>query len=192
MPTCNICQYSGKFIPAGISQNPRRCPKCRSLKRHRDNWAMIQSVEIQGNTKPKMLMVSVDPYLDRLRSKYDMVILIKGNTVRVPNGVLGDILYPPFDPKSFDVVMASHVLEHIKDDDRALREIHKLVKPGGYFLSNVPCTSKPTNEFKAAEPKWGHWRNYGRQDYMAKLTSTGFVDVTNVAGGAFCSRRPKG
>ena len=45
----------------------------------------------------------------------------------------------PFRPGSFDVVVASDVLEHIDDDLRAVQEIARMLRPGGAFIFSVPA-----------------------------------------------------
>lgn len=44
----------------------------------------------------------------------------------------------PFDDNSFDKILCSEVLEHISDDKKAIREILRVVKPGGRILITVP------------------------------------------------------
>jgi SAM-dependent methyltransferase len=52
--------------------------------------------------------------------------------------VRGDVLSLPFPNASFDAVIASEVLEHIPDDERAMAEIARVVKPGGQVAVTVP------------------------------------------------------
>jgi SAM-dependent methyltransferase len=56
----------------------------------------------------------------------------------VARSVRADLLSLPFPDGSFDVVMASEVLEHIPDDDLAMAEIARVVRPGGRVAVTVP------------------------------------------------------
>jgi SAM-dependent methyltransferase len=56
----------------------------------------------------------------------------------VARAVRADLLSLPFPDASFDVVMASEVLEHIPDDDLAMAEIARVVRPGGRVAVTVP------------------------------------------------------
>ena len=56
----------------------------------------------------------------------------------VARAVRADLLSLPFPDASFDVVMASEVLEHIPDDDVAMAEIARVVRPGGRVAVTVP------------------------------------------------------
>jgi ubiquinone/menaquinone biosynthesis C-methylase UbiE len=55
----------------------------------------------------------------------------------------GDIERLPFADASFDKVLMTEVLEHIRDDRRALREIFRILKPGGILALSVPHTNYP-------------------------------------------------
>jgi glycosyltransferase involved in cell wall biosynthesis/ubiquinone/menaquinone biosynthesis C-methylase UbiE len=55
----------------------------------------------------------------------------------------GNILRLPFPDASFDKVLMSEVLEHIDDDQQALREIYRVLKPGGILALSVPHSRYP-------------------------------------------------
>lgn len=55
----------------------------------------------------------------------------------------GDILALPFGPESFDKALLTEVLEHIRDDESALRAIYRLLKPGGVLAISVPHAQYP-------------------------------------------------
>ncbi len=96
-----------------------------------------------------------------------------------------DIHDIPFDENSFDVVFCNHVLEHVDDDIRALEEMKRILKPGGWAILQVPFFypfPKKTFEDKSiVDPRkreiaFGqrdHVRMYG-EDYAERLGSVGF------------------
>jgi SAM-dependent methyltransferase len=49
-----------------------------------------------------------------------------------------DIHQIPFSENHFDVVLCNHVLEHVRDDLQAMREIHRVLKPGGFAILQIP------------------------------------------------------
>jgi 2-polyprenyl-3-methyl-5-hydroxy-6-metoxy-1,4-benzoquinol methylase len=57
--------------------------------------------------------------------------------------IQGSIYDLPFKQNSFDLVICSEVLEHLRDDRQALLVLRKLVKPGGYILGSVPNIHYP-------------------------------------------------
>ena len=108
----------------------------------------------------------------------------------------------PFEDDSFDVVMANHLLEHVEDDCRVLREFHRVMKPGGWGVLQVPVdyTSKETAEDpNVTDPMererlyWqqDHVRLYGHKDYPLRLKEAGFhvetVDMRSLLGRS-CTR----
>lgn len=77
-----------------------------------------------------------------------------------------DLRKLPFADGSFDVVFASHVLEHIKEDDQALAEIRRILRPGGFAILPVPVIGATTVEYPEPNPhEWGHVRAPG-MDYF--------------------------
>lgn len=74
----------------------------------------------------------------------------------------------------FDVVCAFEVLEHLADDDAALREWRERVRPGGWLLLSVPAWS---HRWGAADELVGHYRRYSPAQLAARLGQAGFADA---------------
>ena len=100
-----------------------------------------------------------------------------------------DVCDIQFPSNTFDVVLCNHVLEHLVDDRKAMAEIYRVLKPGGWALLQVPLDeklhetyedpgiiSKPDRAHHYGSPD--HLRLYGR-DYQAKLESVGFCVKTD-------------
>ena len=88
-----------------------------------------------------------------------------------PGVSLGDIQKMPFADAAFDLVLATDVIEHVADDDAAIRELHRVLRPGGRALITVPT-------FMAL---WGfqdevaqHKRRYRLGELLTKLRAAGF------------------
>lgn len=100
-----------------------------------------------------------------------------------------DITNINYPDESFDVVYCSHVLEHVQDDRRAMREFYRILKNDGWAILLAPITAEETFEDPSiTEPKerlrtfgrQDHVRNYG-PDYVDRLCDAGFsVGVTQV------------
>lgn len=96
-----------------------------------------------------------------------------------------DIHEIPFEDNSIDIIFCNHVLEHVDDDMKALSEMRRVLKPGGWAILQVPFfypLLKTTYEDKSiVDPKerekaFGqddHVRMYG-EDYGTRLASSGF------------------
>ena len=95
-----------------------------------------------------------------------------------------DITDIPFDDNTFDLIMCTHVLEHIPDDKKAMSELYRVLKPNeGVALLTVPIGNRATTlekpEYNTPELRskyygqWDHVRRYGA-DYPERLKAAGF------------------
>ncbi|MGP8060344.1 MAG: class I SAM-dependent methyltransferase [Acidimicrobiales bacterium] len=95
--------------------------------------------------------------------------------------VQGDALHLPFADGTFDRVIASEVLEHIPDDVGAMRELARVLRPGGTMAVTVPrCGPEFINWVLSDEyhdVPGGHVRIYRRSTLRARLASTGLEPV---------------
>src|SRR5690606_30810586 len=66
---------------------------------------------------------------------------------------MGDVARLPFASACFDVVSANMVAEHLADPAAALREVHRVLAPGGCALIHTPNLSSPATWLAAAAPE---------------------------------------
>ena len=96
-----------------------------------------------------------------------------------------DVQSIPLAERSVDVVIANHLLEHIADDRRAMREIYRIMRPGGWGIIIVPEDRNRATTFEddtITDPEertrlfgqYDHRRVYGR-DYDDRLREAGFI-----------------
>ena len=93
----------------------------------------------------------------------------------------GDARRLPFADGAFDRVIASEVMEHIDDDDTAMAELTRVLRPGGTIAVTVPslfpekvCWSL-SEDYHAPKAVGGHVRIYRRQEMVAMLRVAGMV-----------------
>jgi SAM-dependent methyltransferase len=95
-----------------------------------------------------------------------------------------DVQHIPLEDDFTDVVICNHILEHVEDDRQALRELHRILKPGGWGIVLSPMDSSRKETFEddtITDPaertrvfgQYDHRRIYGR-DYADRLRSAGF------------------
>ena len=180
---CPICGYHGGFIGVGHPGRwDARCLNCGSRERHRLLHLWI--VEGGGDKLAGKRILHFAPekaFARRMRGNplYETADLMqKGVTHQL------DITDTKLPDAAYDVVMANHVLEHIPDDRAAMRELFRVLKPGGLALLTTPinATRETTYENPAiASPaaRWAHFsahdhvRYYGL-DFAGRLEEAGF------------------
>jgi SAM-dependent methyltransferase len=152
---CPVCSYAGPFMdvdpPTGLRRHAK-CPNCNSLERHRLQFLVVQNVLSElDTTNLRMLHFAPEPFFQAYFSKkfphYESADLsMKG----VDHNV--DLQQLPFEDASYDIVFASHVLEHIPDDEKAVSEIRRILKPNGIAILPVPIVSERTIEYPEPNP----------------------------------------
>jgi SAM-dependent methyltransferase len=99
--------------------------------------------------------------------------------------VAGDVANMPFEDSAFDAVILGEVLEHIVQDDQALRETSRVLKPGGVVAISVPADSLP---FGPAAEWAGHVRHYSEQELRSLCVEAGLeIEAFTAWGFPACS-----
>ncbi len=160
------------------------CPYCGSAPRHR---LLKLSLTREWGYRPRPLDVlhfAPEWGAERSFRKNPKV----GRYVTVDLSAPGvdvhcDITSLDFADNEFDVVVCSHVLEHVRDDRRAMAELHRVLRPGGVAYIQVPYVAdRETDESpNITDPRerarrfgqFDHVRMYGR-DLIERLTGAGF------------------
>ena len=187
---CPICNGNfRKILPYGYSvvRQNALCPRCLSLERHRMIWHYINTTSDFFTDHCKVLHVAPEfPFLKR----FDKLISEKNGeyiTADLESPIAKikmDVQDIPFENNYFDIVICNHVLEHVDDDKKALKEIFRVLKKGGkgILLCPVDLTREKTYEDKSITSpelrkehfgQYDHQRVYGR-DYATRLTEAGF------------------
>ena len=101
---------------------------------------------------------------------------------RYVSALQGDATRLPFNDGTFNRVITSEVLEHIQDDVSAIRELVRVLRPGGTFAATVPTWYPEkinwllSDEYHAPKSVGGHVRIYSATELKAKLRTAG-LDV---------------
>ncbi|MEM7555688.1 MAG: methyltransferase domain-containing protein [Cyanobacteria bacterium P01_A01_bin.84] len=190
--TCPCCNSSFRtFLPAGINQRANaECPKCFSLERHRLLWLYLKNCTNLLSDNLKVLHFAPEFQLYKLINKLPNIDYLTADLSAPRVMVNIDITDIPFDDNSFDVILCNHVLEHIPDDAKAMKELYRVLKPGGWSILQVPLDNNleetledPNIVSEEDRLKFygqkDHVRQYGL-DYKNRLEEAGFkVNVEN-------------
>lgn len=189
-PLCG-CQRR-KFLPYGYV-TPREnalCPNCLSLERHRLLWLwLVRESDIGRGAMalPKMLHIAPEVALMRKFKKMYASTPDRYVTADLESPLADmhfDVQQIPLEAESFDAVICNHIMEHVEDDGKALRELYRILRRGGWgvILSPVELEREKTFEDDTiTDPaertrifgQYDHRRIYGR-DYAARLSEAGF------------------
>lgn len=169
---CPVCKYNGPFRDVGPATGLRKhakCPNCNALERHRNQYLVMQIVLNEYKTAD-MAMLHFAPetllrnYLSKQFHIYETADL---NMPDVDHRV--DLQNLPFRNSLYDFVFASHVLEHIPDDIKAIKEICRILKPGGIAILPVPVVAEKTIEYPEPNPSESHHVRAPGLDYFDRF-----------------------
>ncbi|MEP2667880.1 MAG: class I SAM-dependent methyltransferase [Cyclobacteriaceae bacterium] len=191
--SCPICNHQYRiFLPYGrIHPRPNAlCPHCQSLERHRLIWLYLQKKTNFFTASLNVLHIAPEAcFMQRFEAQHGEGYITADLESPLAK-VKMDIHGMPFENNHFDVVLCNHVLEHVADDIKAMGEIHRVLKPGGWALMQVPFFSPvPEVTFednsitdpKEREKLFGqddHVRKFGK-DYADRINRSGLIAEAN-------------
>lgn len=198
--TCCCCKQRNFFLPftkyydymqeyyGGIpwkheTQNSENmvCPACGSFDRERLIVLALQREELK---QKRILQIAPSNAIDNfLKSQenagYDTCdLFMEGVTFKADLQHMDMV-----EKESYDIWICSHVLEHVKDDKKAMEELYRITKKGGYGLVLVPIDLNQ----KETEEEWGRpeeecWRRFGQDDHTRKYAKHDFIKRLELAG----------
>lgn len=185
---CNICGWRSKAFRDydhgyGRVYFNAECPVCRSHPRHRSLVFLLQE-RLPKDTRVRVLhfapeKCSVGFFRSYANVDYLSVDFESSRAMRKE-----DITALSFAEKSFDVIICLHVLEHVIDDGKAMRELFRVLSDKGFAIVDVPIDDSRAETYedfsitsREARTKafwqYNHVRLYGR-DFPLKLEKAGF------------------
>ena len=184
---CAICLAQiGRFLPyrGGSSRQPGvvaalamvgsnvdqfECPACGAHDRERHAWLYLQAAGVLESARGGRVVHfaperQLGPRLHALAGHYTACDLFPSaaGVERV------DITAMPFADGTVDLLVANHVLEHVDDDRRALREIARVLRPGGCAVLQTPYSAMLANTWSdpgIATPR-ARLHAYGQEDHV--------------------------
>ncbi|MDT0691049.1 class I SAM-dependent methyltransferase [Salegentibacter sp. F188] len=184
-----------KFLPYGYGKQRENVlsPSTLSLERHRLLWLYLERKTSFFTEDLKVLHFAPEQaFYSRFRNLANIDYITTDLNSPLAD-VKADINNLPFEDNAYDFILCNHVLEHIPDDTKAMKELYRVLKPGGTAILQIPqdLSRKTTFEDDSITDRkerarifgqYDHVRIYGR-DYFDKLRNIGFkveeVDMTS-------------
>lgn len=180
-----------KFLPAGEPSRPEAlCPRCGALERHRLLTLYLRRFAPGVGGKvlhiaPESATASV---FRSIATEYVTADLYQ------PADVKADLTDLPFSRGRWDLIVCAHVLEHVADDAAAMRELARVLTPGGRALVMVPRNiGVPTDEDPSISDPQERIRRFGQDDHVriygddleGRLRTAGFDVIQPITPDAF-------
>ena len=190
---CPVCRSQlSRFLPSPRTGRPDSvCPVCGSQERHRFIWLFLLEHTNLRRRAQRVLHVAPERCYETVLRGWRHLDYVTMDLHRPDVTVRADLTAMVFASGTFDFLLCNHVLEHVPDDGAAMREMFRVLRPGGTAVISVPGPSRESQldtdlaETIEADPALppeqraarfghpGHLRQYGR-DLAAKLGAAGF------------------
>ena len=174
------------FLPYGYNKirNNVLSPSTYSLERHRLLWLYLKNETSFFKAKLKVLHFAPE---SALMNQFKKLKNLSYDTIDLNSPIAdikADICDLPFLDNSYDFILCNHVLEHIVDDNKAIRELYRVLKKNGIGIFQVPIDyNRDTTfeDFSVTNKKernklfgqYDHVRIYGL-DFFDRLQKAGF------------------
>jgi SAM-dependent methyltransferase len=190
---CPCCGWHFRgFLPFGVvvKRANALCPRCGSLERHRLLWLYLKNRTDLFERNHRVLHFAPERIFSKIFPRMPTLRYVTADLASSSASLKTDIMNVPCKDNSFDVVLCNHVLEHVADDQKAMRELFRVLMPGGWAILQSPIDPDRAKTFEdltitspqdreRAFGQHNHVRMYGR-DYKERLQKAGFtVKVDN-------------
>jgi SAM-dependent methyltransferase len=173
---CPCCDWHGsKFAPyfsGGYTTPNAVCPQCGSHARHRGHIEYYKNHIHLFDKKGDLLYFAPEKgILPHLHNATGLVVKTSDFDPQFGSDYSLDIMNISLPDNSFDYIICHRVIEHVSDDRKAMRELYRILKPGGMAIISVPISFNlsVTVEFGKANPLCDdHYYDYGT-DFIKRI-----------------------
>jgi SAM-dependent methyltransferase len=165
------------------------CPRCRSMERQRLAWLFLERETDFFTGDLRVLHFAPEFWMRRRFSSMDNIEYVSADLDSPLASLKTDITDIVCGDASFDAIICIHVLEHVEDDGSAMRELYRVVRPGGWALVQVPLDTgrARTLEDSGAVSEKDRLRLYGKEDHV-RIYGLDISERLEAAGFAVDSR----
>ena len=161
-----------------LNEDAYSCPHCGAADRERV-YALWIKRNLPADKSVKILDIApAKPLTDFLRREFPSADYLSGDLFMENVDIRLDIMdMRQIESASVDFLICSHVLEHVPDDLRAMREIRRVLSPAGSALVVVPLdlNQQTTDEDADCQDVMERWRRFGQDDHIRKYAKADFL-----------------
>ena len=167
---CPLCERNlRKFI--SLKNGETLCPFCGSLPRHRRLWTLIEPLLISGS---QVLDFSPPLYFYEKLKSFEGIHYtatdFEGEFIADQHLDITDINLPA---NSIDLILCYHILEHIHDDEKAMSELFRILKPTGECFIQTPFKEGKIYEDRSKQTKEERKQHFGQEDHVRVYSISG-------------------
>lgn len=168
-----------------LSRTKRTCPSCQAMDRERMLALFIDMLKAENGEKLKVLQIAPSVALDNWLKQREDIDYETTDLMMEEVTFQSDIQdMHMVEDETYDIVICSHILEHVSDDRKAMKELKRVLKEEGVCLFLVPLViglDKTDEELGlSAEENWNrfgrddHVRLYSKETFLERLTESGY------------------
>ena len=179
---CNICSWQGRRLQSDAWHPHTICPNCGSEVRHRLLVAAMNSFEqLNANAlvkNKKVLHFAPEPLLTEILKRNSKQYITTDFARDNVDLKLDMCDMHVLEDNSFDLIIACDVLEHVSNDSNAIRELYRVLRPGGWAILTVPQKNglAVTFEDKSIITESGRLEAFGQEDHL-RIYGDNFPDI---------------
>ncbi len=176
---CPICDnHFSQFLTYGnVPRAQALCPRCNSLERNRVMWLYLQKEWKIKERQAKILHFAPEIGIEKQMKKMTNLTYIGADLNPQLADYQMDICQIPNNDNEYDLILCAHVLGHVPDEGKAIREMKRVLKTDGLaiIMTVIDMKNPKTHESSAAKTPAEKLENYGESD-LVRLHGLDFGD----------------
>lgn len=180
--SCPVCERSFREFILLENKRDTLCPNCGSLPRNRLLWILLRDRHQIENHSYKLLHFSPARSLKKKLKKLKNISYTSTDYCSQYEDKQHDITNIKEPDNSYNLIICYHVLEHIPDDVKAIRELFRILAPGGVAFIQTPFKDGEIYENTSITDPLDRLKHFGQEDHVRIYSLNGLKSRLGAAG----------